>query len=70
MAPRGPVGLGATWAVDPGHLVPQVKAIAPSGVHAALHLAGDGDLVAALLADQGRLWVPLNLTHLNQRAAL
>jgi NADPH:quinone reductase-like Zn-dependent oxidoreductase len=48
-------GLGAAWTVEPDQLVTEVKAIAPNGVHAALHLAGDGDLVAGLLADGGRL---------------
>lgn len=48
-------GLGATWTVDPDHLVAQVKAIAPSGVDSALHLAGDGDSIAELLPAGGRL---------------
>ncbi|GAA3262503.1 NADP-dependent oxidoreductase [Nonomuraea helvata] len=48
-------GLGATWAVDHTDLQAQVRAIAPGGVAAALHLAGDGPAVAALLADGGRL---------------
>ncbi|MET9244049.1 NADP-dependent oxidoreductase [Nonomuraea sp. NPDC003709] len=48
-------GLGATWAVDHADLPAQVGAIAPGGVDAALHLAGDGPVVAALLADGGRL---------------
>ena len=48
-------GLGATWTVEPEHLVAQVRAIAPAGVSSALHLAGDGDSIAELLADWGRL---------------
>ncbi|WP_214412521.1 NADP-dependent oxidoreductase [Sphaerisporangium fuscum] len=48
-------GLGATWAVDHTDLQAQVHAITPGGVDAALHLAGDGAAVAALLADGGRL---------------
>lgn len=48
-------GLGAAWAVDPADLPARVRAIAPGGVDAALHLAGDGPAVAALLADGGRL---------------
>ncbi|MEV0384750.1 NADP-dependent oxidoreductase [Nonomuraea sp. NPDC050643] len=48
-------GLGATWAVDHAELAAQVRAITPGGVAAALHLAGDGPAVAALVADGGRL---------------
>ncbi|MEV1171346.1 zinc-binding dehydrogenase, partial [Nonomuraea sp. NPDC049784] len=48
-------GLGATWVVDHTDLPAQVRAITPGGVNAALHLAGDGPAVAALLADGGRL---------------
>ncbi|MEU7748106.1 NADP-dependent oxidoreductase [Nonomuraea sp. NPDC049158] len=48
-------GLGATWAVDHTDLPAQVRAITPDGVDAALHLAGDGPAVAALLANGGRL---------------
>ncbi|NUW32643.1 NADP-dependent oxidoreductase [Nonomuraea sp. SMC257] len=47
-------GLGATWAVDHTDLPARVRAIAPGGVDAALHLVGDGAAVAALLADGGR----------------
>jgi NADPH:quinone reductase-like Zn-dependent oxidoreductase len=47
--------LGATWAVDPADLVAQVGAIAPNGIQAALHLAGDGDVVAGLISPGGRL---------------
>jgi NADPH:quinone reductase-like Zn-dependent oxidoreductase len=59
-AERGPqaafvTALGATWAVDPADLVTQVGAIAPNGVQAALHLAGDGDAVAGLVSPGGRL---------------
>jgi NADPH:quinone reductase-like Zn-dependent oxidoreductase len=48
-------GLGAAWAVDHSDLQAQVRAITPRGVEAALHLAGDGPAIAALLADGGRL---------------
>ncbi|GGS98289.1 NADPH:quinone reductase [Nonomuraea spiralis] len=48
-------GLGAAWTVDHEDLTAAVRAIAPGGVDAALHLAGDGPAVAALLADGGRL---------------
>lgn len=47
--------LGATWAVDPADLVARVGAIAPHGVHAAVHLAGDGQAVAGLVRPGGRL---------------
>jgi NADPH:quinone reductase-like Zn-dependent oxidoreductase len=47
--------LGATWAVDPVDLVAQVDAIAPNGLQAALHLAGDGDAVAGLISPGGQL---------------
>ncbi|MEV6977617.1 alcohol dehydrogenase catalytic domain-containing protein [Kitasatospora sp. NPDC093806] len=46
---------GATHTVDPdGDLAAQVRALAPAGVHAALHLAGDGAAVAGLVAAGGR----------------
>jgi NADPH:quinone reductase-like Zn-dependent oxidoreductase len=48
-------GLGATHIVDHTDLVSQVRAHAPGGVHAALHLAGDGATVAGLLVPGGRL---------------
>jgi NADPH:quinone reductase-like Zn-dependent oxidoreductase len=59
-AERGPraafvTALGATWAVHPADLVAQVGAIAPNGVQAALHLAGDGAAVAGLIGPGGRL---------------
>jgi NADPH:quinone reductase-like Zn-dependent oxidoreductase len=59
-AERGPraafvTALGATWAVEPANLVAQVGAIAPNGVQAALHLAGDGATVAGLITPGGRL---------------
>jgi NADPH:quinone reductase-like Zn-dependent oxidoreductase len=38
-----------------GDLVGQVRALAPGGVAAALHLAGDGAQIAGLVADGGRL---------------
>ncbi|WP_319460261.1 NADP-dependent oxidoreductase [Micromonospora sp. RTP1Z1] len=48
--------LGATDVVDyTGDLVGQVRAIAPDGVPAVLHLAGDGAQLAGLLAAGGRL---------------
>jgi NADPH:quinone reductase-like Zn-dependent oxidoreductase len=47
--------LGATYAVDHADdLVAQVRAIAPAGVTAALHLAGDPMVVAGLVAPGGR----------------
>ena len=48
--------LGASHVVDyTQDLETQVRAIAPSGVSAALHLAGDPAAVAAVLTDSGRL---------------
>ncbi|OHV42549.1 NADP-dependent oxidoreductase [Pseudofrankia sp. BMG5.36] len=47
-------GLGAAWAVDHADLVAQTRALASRGVQAALHLAGDGALVAGLTAVGGR----------------
>lgn len=48
--------LGAAHVVDhTAGLAAQVRAIAPDGVPAALHLAGDGAAVADLLAPGGRL---------------
>jgi NADPH:quinone reductase len=47
--------LGAAHAVDyTKDLAPQVRAIAPDGVHAALHFAGDGPGLANLVATGGR----------------
>lgn len=59
-AEKGPqaafvTALGARWAVDPADLVAGVGAVAPNGVQAALHLAGDGDAVAGLVSPGGRL---------------
>jgi NADPH:quinone reductase-like Zn-dependent oxidoreductase len=48
-------GLGAAHSVDHTDLAAQVRAHAPNGVDTALHLAGDGAAVAALLAQGGRL---------------
>jgi NADPH:quinone reductase-like Zn-dependent oxidoreductase len=49
-------GLGATHAVDyTGDLSAQVHAIAPDGVPAIVHLAGDAALLTGLLAAGGRL---------------
>jgi len=48
--------LGADHVVDyTGDLAAQVRAVAPDGVAAAVHLAGDGAQVAGLLADGGRM---------------
>ncbi|MFI6602225.1 NADP-dependent oxidoreductase [Nonomuraea sp. NPDC050536] len=47
-------GLGATHVVDHADLEAQVRAVAPAGVDAALHLAGDGAAVAGLLVPGGR----------------
>lgn len=48
--------LGASYVVDHTvDLAAQVRAIAPNGVPAALHLAGDGASVADLVAPGGRL---------------
>ena len=49
-------GLGATHVVDhTGDLAAQVRAIAPHGVPAIVHLAGDGEQLADLLAPGGRI---------------
>ena len=55
-------GLGATWAVDPADLAAQVSGIAPKGVQAALHLAGDGPTIAGLIAPGGRLASTVHFT--------
>ncbi|HUR07360.1 MAG TPA: NADP-dependent oxidoreductase, partial [Nonomuraea sp.] len=55
-------GLGATWTVDHADLRTQVRAVAPDGVRAALHLAGDGPTVAGLLARGGRMASTLHFT--------
>ncbi|MGR6319806.1 NADP-dependent oxidoreductase [Micromonospora soli] len=48
--------LGADEVVDyTGDLAAQVRAVAPDGVSAVLHLAGDGGQLAGLLAADGRL---------------
>jgi len=47
-------GLGAAHVVHVDQVVPQVRAIAPDGVPAALHFAGDGAAVARLLTQGGR----------------
>lgn len=48
--------LGAGDVVDhTGDLAGQVRAVAPAGVSAVVHLAGDGDQLAGLLAPDGRL---------------
>jgi len=49
-------GLRATHVVDyTGDLAAQVRAIAPAGVPAVVHLAGDGEQLAGLLAIGGRI---------------
>jgi NADPH:quinone reductase-like Zn-dependent oxidoreductase len=54
--------LGADHVVDyTGDLTTQVRAVAPDGVSAAVHLAGDGAQVADLLASGGRLASTLGL---------
>ncbi|MFC5824561.1 NADP-dependent oxidoreductase [Nonomuraea insulae] len=45
-----------------GDLAAQVRDLAPKGVAAALHLAGDGGQIAGLVADGGRLASTLGLT--------
>lgn len=48
--------LGATHVVDyTGDLAAQVRAVAPDGVHAAVHLAGDPAELVDLLAADGRI---------------
>ncbi|MGK5550352.1 NADP-dependent oxidoreductase [Actinomadura kijaniata] len=46
--------LGAAHAVGRTGLAARVREIAPGGVHAAVHLAGDGSTVSGLVADGGR----------------
>lgn len=49
-------GLGASHVVDhTGDLSAQVRVIAPAGVPAIVHLAGDGEQLAGLLAQGGRI---------------
>ncbi|GAA3473429.1 NADP-dependent oxidoreductase [Nonomuraea roseola] len=55
-------GLGAAHAVDHADLAAGVRAVAPGGVHAALHLAGDGAAVADLLANGGRFASTVHFT--------
>ncbi|PSK93603.1 NADPH:quinone reductase-like Zn-dependent oxidoreductase [Murinocardiopsis flavida] len=45
-----------------GAVEDQVRALAPEGVHAVLHLAGDGTALAALLRSGGRIASTLGLT--------
>ena len=47
--------LGATHVVDYTDLAPAVRAVAPDGVDAAVHLAGDADRIAPLVKDGGVL---------------
>jgi len=49
------VGLGAAHAVDYADLDAAVRAVAPDGVDAAVHLAGDPEQIAALVKDGGRM---------------
>ncbi|MFI6319525.1 NADP-dependent oxidoreductase [Nonomuraea sp. NPDC050556] len=56
------LGLGAAHAVDHADLAAQVRALAPNGVHAALHLAGDGAEVAGLLVEGGRFATTIHFT--------
>lgn len=58
-------GLGAAHAVDHADLAAGVRAVAPGGVHAALHLAGDGAAVADLLANGGRFASTVHFTPEN-----
>jgi len=54
--------LGATDVVDhSGDLAAQVRELAPGGVDVVLHLAGDGGVLAGLLAEKGRLASTLGL---------
>lgn len=53
-------GLGAAHTVDwSGDVVAQVRAIAPDGVDALLHFAGDAAALAPLLSDGGKIASPL-----------
>lgn len=54
--------LGAAHVVDHADLAAGVRAIAPGGVHSALHLAGDGAEVAGLLVEGGRFASTLHFT--------
>ncbi|MGW3961440.1 NADP-dependent oxidoreductase [Amycolatopsis sp. NPDC005003] len=56
-------GLAAVEVVDfAGDLPAQVRALAPEGVDAVLHLAGDGDRLASLLRPNGRFASTLGVT--------
>jgi hypothetical protein len=48
------LGLGAAHAADYTDLETTVRTLAPNGVAAALHLAGDGATVSNLLTEGGR----------------
>lgn len=55
-------GLGAAETVDyTGDVAAQVRQIAPDGVDAIMHLAGDGGALADLLSEKGRLASTLGL---------
>jgi NADPH2:quinone reductase len=57
-------GLGAHHAVDyRGDLATQVKELSPDGVHAIVHLAGDGPTLASVLIDGGHI---VSAAHLSQ----
>jgi NADPH:quinone reductase-like Zn-dependent oxidoreductase len=63
-------GLGAEHVVDhTGDLASQVRAVAPDGVSAAVHLAGDGAQLTDLLAPDGRLASTLGLGPAQHPAA-
>jgi threonine dehydrogenase-like Zn-dependent dehydrogenase len=55
--------LGAIHVVDPGQdLDPQVRAVAPGGLDAVMHFAGDPQLLVSLLVDGGRFATLLSAT--------
>jgi NADPH:quinone reductase-like Zn-dependent oxidoreductase len=63
-------GLGATHVVDyAGDLAAQVRAIAPAGLPAIVHLAGDAAQLAGLLATGGRIVSTLGFGPDQQPAA-
>jgi NADPH2:quinone reductase len=51
--------LGATHTVDYANLDGEVRALAPDGVDAAVHLSGDAEAIAALVKDGGTFVSPL-----------
>ncbi|MFC9996531.1 NADP-dependent oxidoreductase [Nocardia sp. NPDC127526] len=57
------LGLGATHVVDhTAAVADQVRALVPEGVHAAVHLAGDGAVIAELVRAGGRFTSTLHFT--------